>query len=91
MKKSFWILMVLAVLVVVFSVQNAEPVHFSLFVWQGELSLAILLITAFIVGAMVGALYYGLAMRQKRNNKKENIARDIPFEKEDEKLTDEER
>lgn len=92
MKKSFWILMVLAVLVVIFSVQNAEAVPFSLFVWKGELSLAILLITTFIIGAIVGALYYGLAMREKRNNKHKNIANDIPFEieKEEDKIEDEE-
>ena len=89
MKKSFWILMVLAVLVVVFSVQNAEPVHFTLFMWQGELSLAILLISTFIVGAIVGALYYGIAMRNKRKNKNANIAKDIPFEVEDTHVNEE--
>lgn len=74
--------MVLAVLVVVFSVQNADPVHIRVLTWQGDISLAILLITTFILGALVGALYYGLTMRQKKNSKKDNIARDIPFEKE---------
>ncbi len=72
--------MVLAVLVVIFSVQNAEVVHFRIFTWQGDLSLAILLITSFILGAIVGAFYFGIAMRKKK--KTENIAKDIPFEKE---------
>ena len=79
MKKSFWILMVLAVLVVVFSVQNAASVNFKFFIWEVELSLAILLISAFIAGALVGATYYAVAMRQKRKNKDKNIAKDISF------------
>ncbi len=81
MKTSFWILMIVAVLVVVFSVQNASSVPFSFFAWQGELSLAILLIIAFIIGALVGALYYGLAMRKKKVVGNKDISGDIPFEK----------
>lgn len=83
MKKSFWILMILAVFIVVFSVQNADMVSFQLLAWQMELSLAILLITVFILGALVGAAYYAIAMRQKRKNKEANVAQDIPFEKEE--------
>ncbi|SMO78672.1 Protein of unknown function [Saccharicrinis carchari] len=88
MKKSFWILMILAVFVVVFSVQNADPVSFSMLMWRGELSLAILLICSFIIGAVVGALYYGIAMRQKKKNKMEDESGDIPFEKEGRSIKD---
>ncbi len=81
MKNSFWILMLLAILVVVFSVQNAESVHFTLFLWELELSLAVLLISTFILGAIVGAMYYGLTIRRIKKKKQENIAKDIPFER----------
>ena len=89
MKTSFWILMIVAVLVVVFSVQNAGTVAFSFFAWKGEMSLAILLIIAFIVGALVGALYYRLAMRKKKNVAHKDIAGDIPFERVKDRNTDE--
>ncbi len=88
MKTSFWILMIVAVLVVVFSVQNAGSVAFSFFAWQGEVSLAILLIVAFIVGALVGALYYGLAMRKKKVVGHKDITGDIPFERVKERTSD---
>lgn len=81
MKKSFWVLMILAILVVVFSVQNANLVPFRLFIWTGDVSLAILLISTFIVGSIFGAFYYGITFRK---NKKSNIAKDIAFEKEEE-------
>lgn len=81
MKTSFWVLMIVAVMVVVFSVQNASSVAFSFFTWKGEVSLAILLIIAFIIGALVGALYYGLAMRKKKTVANKDITGDIPFER----------
>ncbi len=90
MKNSFWVLLILAVFVVIFSVQNAAPVDFSLFIWKGQVSLAVLLISTFIIGAIVGAVYYGLAIKRSRKRKKENIAKDIPFEVDKEELEENE-
>ncbi|TLX74089.1 LapA family protein [Labilibacter sediminis] len=89
MKKSFWLLMVLAILVVVFSVQNADAVPFSLFLWKGEVSLAILLISSFIFGALFGALYYAISFRKKKKHQENNVAGDVAFETKEERINEE--
>ncbi len=80
MKKSFWFLIFLAVLVVIFSVQNANVVSIEFVVWKGEVSLAILLILTFLVGLITGALYSALNARQKKKAGKENVAGDMAFD-----------
>ena len=82
--KSFWFLIVLALFVVVFSVQNAEVVPIKFIVWQGEVSLAILLILAFLLGLVVGAIYY--AVRVRKNKKNPNPVGDVAFEPEENKV-----
>jgi len=67
MKKSFWVLIVLAVLIVMFSVQNASTVEFHFFTVTSEISLAVLLIITFISGVLIGAIYSSLARRNKKN------------------------
>ncbi len=79
MKKSFWVLIILTLLVVVFSVQNAESVLVRFAVWQGEISLAIVMILAFLVGLIVGAIYVYFSMRRKKKIK--DIG-DVAFETE---------
>ncbi len=79
MKKSFWFLIILTLLVVVFSVQNAESVLVRFAVWQGEISLAIVMILAFLVGLIVGAIYVYFSMRKKKKVKEIG---DVAFEKE---------
>ncbi len=80
MKKSFWLLIILAILIVVFSVQNASPVFFTFLAWNGEISLAVLLIITFILGAIVGAIYQMMARKAKNKKMVENVAGDIPFD-----------
>lgn len=65
MKKSFWISTVFAVILVVFSVQNASEVPVSLFFKEVQISLAVLLITVFIFGAITGASYFFFKRRQE--------------------------
>lgn len=71
MKKSFCISTVFAVILVIFSVQNASEVPVKLlFFSEIQISLAVLLITVFIFGAITGASYFFF---KKRQEKKTNI------------------
>ncbi|MCW3785697.1 LapA family protein [Plebeiibacterium sediminum] len=87
MKKSFWFLIILSLLVVIFSVQNAEVVPIRFIVWQGELSLAILMILTFLFGLIVGAIYYAVSIKKKKKDK--NPVGDIAFnDKTEEEISD---
>ncbi len=77
MKKSFWFLIIIALLIVIFSVQNAEVVPIKFIVWEGELSLAILMILTFLFGLIVGAIYYAVSIKKKKKEK--NPVGDIAF------------
>ncbi|MDG5800347.1 LapA family protein [Marinilabiliaceae bacterium ANBcel2] len=55
-KFSFWVFIALTVLLVIFSVQNSDPVRVRIIFWPIEISLAILLIGTFITGLITGAL-----------------------------------
>jgi len=54
---SFWIFIILAILLVIFSVQNSGAIEVNVFLWQVSVSLAILLIGTFLAGIVTGALY----------------------------------
>lgn len=58
MRKTFWISTVFAIVLVIFSVQNAKEVTVKLFVKEASISLAVLLISVFIFGAITGASYF---------------------------------
>ncbi len=77
MKKSFWFLIILSLLIVIFSVQNAEVVPIRFIIWEGELSLAILMILTFLFGLITGAIYYALNIKKKKKIK--NPVGDIAF------------
>ncbi len=87
MKKSFWFLIILSLLVVIFSVQNAEVVPIKFIVWEGELSLAILMILTFLFGLIIGAIYYAVSIKKKKKDK--NPVGDIAFnDKSEEDMSD---
>ncbi len=77
MKKSFWFLIILSLLIVIFSVQNAEVVPIRFVIWEGELSLAILMILTFLFGLITGAIYYAISIKRKKKVK--NPVGDIAF------------
>ena len=52
MKFSFIISLVLAVLIVLFSLQNATPVRVTFFYWSYEASLVIILLLTFVAGVV---------------------------------------
>jgi len=86
MKKSFWFLILLSLLIVIFSVQNAEVVPIKFIIWEGELSLAILMILTFLLGLIKGAIYYAISIKRKKKIK--NPVGDIAFEENVKETTD---
>lgn len=54
---SFWVFIVLAIFLVIFSVQNAGSIEVRILIWPVHVSLSILLIGTFLTGLITGALY----------------------------------
>ncbi|MGQ1891254.1 LapA family protein [Thermophagus sp. OGC60D27] len=54
---SLWGFIIIALLLVLFSVQNAQEVGFQFMVWKTHLSLSILLIVAFLLGLIAGVFF----------------------------------
>ena len=74
MKKPFWVFVVLAILIVIFSVKNAQMVLVDVLFSKLEISLAFLVILVFITGLITGALFVLLsnrikAVKQKKTEK----------------------
>ena len=57
MKLSFWIFIIVAVLLVTFSVQNSGPTEIQFLVWSIQVSKAVIIIATFLIGLITGALY----------------------------------
>ena len=54
---SLWGFIIAALILVFFSVQNAKEVGFKFFIWKTYLPLSVLLIVAFSIGLIVGAIF----------------------------------
>nr|WP_319399246.1 LapA family protein [uncultured Carboxylicivirga sp.] len=80
MKKTFWIATVFAILLVVFSVQNAKEVTVQFFFKDVTISLAVLLISVFIFGAITGASYFFFWKRKEKKKVKEDIEETVENE-----------
>jgi len=57
MKTSFWFFIIVAILLVTFSVQNSAPTEISFLMWKIQISKAVLIIATFLFGLITGALY----------------------------------
>ncbi|NPA37016.1 MAG: LapA family protein [Chlorobi bacterium] len=57
MKTSFWFFIIVAVLLVTFSVQNSSATEISFLMWTVQISKAVLIIATFLIGLVTGALY----------------------------------
>jgi len=75
MKKTFWIATFFSIILVVFSVQNAKEVTVKFFMKDVSISLAVLLISVFIFGAITGASYFFFNRRKQR--KKETVKQEV--------------
>ncbi len=72
-KKSFslWGFVIAALILVFFSVQNAQEVSFRFFVWRTYLSLSVLLIVAFLLGLVAGTIFSFRSSKEKKENQSE--------------------
>ena len=57
MKVSFWFFILIAILLVAFSVQNSEPTEISFLAWTVQVSKAVIIIATFLLGLISGSLY----------------------------------
>lgn len=89
---ALWTFVLTALVLVIFSVQNAQEVRFKFFVWETHLSLSILLIVAFLLGLIAGAFFSfrqnqkakHKALQQKGNNMPQETYEEIEDSNEDE-------
>jgi uncharacterized integral membrane protein len=69
---SLWGFIFAALILVLFSVQNAGEVSFKFFIWEPYLPLSVLLIVAFLLGLIVGAIFsFRSSSAQKKEKHKE--------------------
>jgi uncharacterized integral membrane protein len=68
MKTSFWVFIIAAILLVVFSVQNADNTNLKIFIWSFEVSKAVLIIATFLAGLVTGAIYAFLSKKGKEKS-----------------------
>ncbi len=75
--------LVLMVVVVIFSLANADPVPFNYLFGLGEISLALIIIVAALIGAIAGVLSNLSSQLQLRNelNDKERQLRELSRDK----------
>jgi uncharacterized integral membrane protein len=64
---SFWGFVIAVLILVFFSVQNAQEVGFRFFVWKTRLPLSVLLIVAFLLGLITGTVF---SFRRSRSDQK---------------------
>ena len=67
---SFWLFIIIAIILVVFSVQNSDPIPVTILFKQVEISLAILLVLTFLSGLITGALYAFVKFSHKKEKEK---------------------
>lgn len=67
---SFWVFIAMAVILVVFSVQNSGSISVMLLFKEMRVSLAILLVITFLAGLIAGSLYTFVKINHKDKDKK---------------------
>ncbi len=78
---SFWMFILSALVLVIFSVQNAHEVTFNYFIWKNHLSLSVLLIVAFLVGLIVGAFFTFRTRKTTKAKKPDEKVKEVPATK----------
>lgn len=73
---SFWIFIIVAILLVIFSVQNSHAIPVQLIFWDVSISLAILLIGTFLTGLVAGALYAYSKLKKTKSKMKDTFSKE---------------
>ncbi len=71
-KLSFWIFIILLLMLVTFSVQNSFLVTVKLIFWEINMPLAVLLISTLIIGVVGGMLYSYFKYRKQEKESTED-------------------
>lgn len=67
MQRSLIIALLLILIVVVFALQNSDPVQIKLFFWQVESSIAFVMTSVLFIGALLGVLFSLPTIFKKRD------------------------
>ena len=68
MKVSFWFFIIIAILLVTFSVQNSQATEISFLIWTRQVPTAVIIIATFLLGLISGSLY-GYFSRKTKTTK----------------------
>jgi len=71
MKVKVIIISIILILFLLIILQNTQPVTLTLFVWDINLPLILMLATLFIAGFILGMLWNSFFQRKKKNNAKQ--------------------
>lgn len=71
MQKSLIVLIILAILLVVFAVQNAEETLMQLWFWEVRTSQALIVFIAFAIGSLMGVAFSYPSINKKNRKIKE--------------------
>ncbi len=76
------IILLLAILLVIFALQNAVQVEIAFFMWQAEMSLALVLLLCVALGGILGALFSLPGLWKKNSQLKALKTKNKKLEKE---------
>jgi lipopolysaccharide assembly protein A len=76
MQRSLIIALILAILVVIFALQNSDPVTVKLWFWVVQSSVALVMLIILLIGAILGVLF-SLPGIFKRNKKIEELEENL--------------
>lgn len=65
MQRSLIIALLLILVVVVFALQNSDPIQIKLLFWQIESSVAFIMTSVLFIGALLGVLFSMPSIRKK--------------------------
>lgn len=85
-KFSFWILIIMLLILVTFSVQNSFLVTVKLLFWQLEIPMAMLIVSTLIIGIVGGMSYSFIKSRAKKDDIIEEVEDVISEDKENEDI-----
>jgi uncharacterized integral membrane protein len=71
-------LIIIALLLVIFAIQNSHEVTINLWFWEFRTSLALALVICIILGFVLSLIYFYPYKRTKKNRMKENYPADKP-------------
>jgi uncharacterized integral membrane protein len=82
MQRSLIFALLLVLIIVVFALQNSDPISVKLFFWDIESSKALIITSILFIGALLGVLF-SLPSIIKKRDKIEELEKQLPKKKEE--------